>query len=333
MQRCETYQERLLDHLYGLLDAAEAVELEAHLAGCPACAAARDQADKWQGLIAQAAKAEFPDVQFTPPAEPARRPLDPVAPPAVTVRSSWVRWAVALSLFLTACALGGPTTFDLVGYFNHKPKVERELAAVERAKADRDRHAAALRDAKNDLDRRLADARAEHDKVLTEWVKAAGAADRAAAERPFKVQVSGPASAIPGAPNDFTIRVVGPKDQPRPAAVTAKVTDGSGAVLAEQAYPADAGPKPLRLPPQAWARAKGELLLSVTATDPTDGGAEVTETVRLADPVLTTHLATDKPMYRPGETVHFRSLTLDRARFLPPDRDLNLYFDLVNLKG
>ena len=32
-----------------------------------------------------------------------------------------------------------------------------------------------------------------------------------------------------------------------------------------------------------------------------------------------THLATDKPLYKPGETVYFRSLTLDRATFKPPE--------------
>ena len=45
-------------------------------------------------------------------------------------------------------------------------------------------------------------------------------------------------------------------------------------------------------------------------------------------PVFTTMLATDKPTYRPGETLFFRSLTLDRITFRPPDREQKLQFEL-----
>ena len=41
-----------------------------------------------------------------------------------------------------------------------------------------------------------------------------------------------------------------------------------------------------------------------------------------------THLATDKPLYKPGEVIRFRSLTLDRASFQPPAYDLHLKFRL-----
>src|SRR5207245_1826589 len=76
-----------------------------------------------------------------------------------------------------------------------------------------------------------------------------------------------------------------------------------------------------------------DLVLSVTATDAAGAKAQVTERVRLLEPVYTTFLTTDKPMYRPGEVVYFRSLTLDRTRFLPPDRDLKLQFDLIGPDG
>ena len=38
---CTDCRPLILDHLYGLLDPAEAVAAEAHLAACPACTAAR----------------------------------------------------------------------------------------------------------------------------------------------------------------------------------------------------------------------------------------------------------------------------------------------------
>ena len=57
------------------------------------------------------------------------------------------------------------------------------------------------------------------------------------------------------------------------------------------------------------------------------------ERVPLARPVYVTHLVTDKPLYKPGEIVRFRSLTLDRATFLPPEHDLHLQFKLRKPDG
>ena len=41
-----------------------------------------------------------------------------------------------------------------------------------------------------------------------------------------------------------------------------------------------------------------------------------------------THLTTDKPMYQPGETIYFRSLTLERFSLKPPRVDLHLIYEL-----
>src|SRR4051794_10769916 len=110
MMRCDHCQSLLLDHLYGLLDPAEAVAVEEHLAGCPGCAAARDQAARLQGLIAQAAKSEFPEVRFVPEPEPQPAPAAPLAAPALVPAAPsrpaprrdrlavWLQWAVAASV-------------------------------------------------------------------------------------------------------------------------------------------------------------------------------------------------------------------------------------------
>jgi alpha-2-macroglobulin-like protein len=50
--------------------------------------------------------------------------------------------------------------------------------------------------------------------------------------------------------------------------------------------------------------------------------------LELSTPVYMTHLTTDKPMYKPGETVSFRSLTLDRSSLRPPDVDFQLTYTL-----
>src|SRR5206468_1121697 len=59
---------------------------------------------------------------------------------------------------------------------------------------------------------------------------------------------------------------------------------------------------------------------------------EVSEKLSLAQPVYVTHLATDRPLYYPGDVVRFRSLTLDRFSLKPPDENLELEF-LLRLPG
>ncbi len=348
MLPCESYQDRLLDHLYGLLDPAEAEAVEAHLAGCPACAAAGEQTARWRGLIAQAAKAEFPGVRFTPPSEAptavpseARggQPADAVdgRGPRNTVRRAWVGWVVAASLLLTFASLGGTAVRDLIGYFAFKPAVDRETASVLRVQDERERLNQELFAAnKRAADRETA-AQKKYDGLLDQWVKAEGAAEAAVKDRPFIVQVTGPATALPGAPNQYAVTVIGRDNQPHPAAVVARVKDPAGRVVFEDKFQTDETTtrKPLRLPASLWSGVKpgSELSLSVSATDRAGAQSHLTEAVRLLEPVYTTYLTTDKPVYRPGETVYFRSLTLDRARFLPPDRDLTLQFALRGPDG
>ena len=56
------------------------------------------------------------------------------------------------------------------------------------------------------------------------------------------------------------------------------------------------------------------------------------ERIRLYGPVYATMLVTDKPAYRPGETLYFRSLTLDRASFRPPEREQKLEYELLRAR-
>lgn len=342
MLPCEPYRERLLDHLYGLLDPAEAADLDAHLAGCPDCAAARTEAARVQGLFARAARSEFPDVVFTAPAEPASpsernhrpqpSPVEPPAPVRVTVRSAWARWVIAATLLLAAAGVGGPATRDVVGFLFYKPAVVRTMTEVERADELRKQRSAELRTAQADALRKKNEAEAEYAKLVEEWLKREEQAISAAGAQPFVVTVTGPSSALPGAPNEYTIDVKekGLPVRPKPVALEAQVRDRDGKVLFDRKFP-DTAKTALKLPASMWDGVKPgtDLVLTVTATDAGGARAQMTEQVRLLEPVYTTFLTTDKPMYRPGETVYFRTLTLDRTRFLPPGRDLNLQIDII----
>ncbi|HET6572997.1 MAG TPA: alpha-2-macroglobulin family protein [Fimbriiglobus sp.] len=348
MLPCDRYQDRLLDHLYGLLEPSEADALEAHLAGCPSCATAREQAARWGGLIASAARFEFPTVRFVPPEEaavPAGAAGRPT--PRNTVHRAWLQWVVAVGLLLGVVGLGGGTARDLAGYIRFKPQVDQQYAALRQANEEKERLTAEYRGAQDRVAKRLTAAEKAHDELLQRWAKDEGQLVAERTARPLTIFLSGPSTAIPGAPNSYAVLVHDRADKPRPAAVEAKVRDAAGRTLFDTTFETDgtAGLKPndggrlrndLSLPASLWERVTpgAELFLTLTATDAaTKEKAAVTESFRLLEPVYTTFLATDKPMYRPGETVYFRSLTLDRARFLPPARDLNLTFKLIGPNG
>ena len=87
----------------------------------------------------------------------------------------------------------------------------------------------------------------------------------------------------------------------------------------------------LALGPIPALRPDNLLALEVTARKDgdTDAQSQVREHLELAAPVYVTHLMTDKPMYLPGETVHFRSLTLDRFSLKPPVNDFSLVYSIT----
>src|SRR5262249_43800389 len=160
----------------------------------------------------------------------------------------------------------------------------------------------------------------------------------------LSIELSGPATATPGAPNDYSVRVKDASGQARRARIDAQVKDDSGRTLFSRQFETDGtggaqkGPprKELTLPASLWAEVKPgrELALSIAATDlATNDRVELAERVRLLRPAYTTYLTTDRPMDRPGEIIYFRSLTLDRALLLPPDLAPTLRFELRGPNG
>src|SRR5262249_37905690 len=63
------------------------------------------------------------------------------------------------------------------------------------------------------------------------------------------------------------------------------------------------------------------------------GRVRLSEALQLIGTVHVSHLTTDKPMYRPGETVHFRSLTLERFSLKPAQEDFQLVYSVRKPTG
>jgi hypothetical protein len=352
MSDFERYQEMMLDWIYGLLDAQQTAELEAFLATAPEGEPLRRQALEWQRKLAAAAKAEFPNLQFAPPtAKPAARPMPAKAaakskPAARSVDRRWTRWAIAVSTLLVVCGFGIPATVKYVNHVKQAGEVRERQADLEKAERERNSFVAvynarrdqAARDEKQ-AEQIKQQAEDENGELLKQFDAALASARKAIEEKQFIVRLSGPERAQPGAPNEWQVEMYKRNGAiAMPSKIEWSVKDQTGKVVWSEtkvAHRRDGFREcPISLPVAFWEKVKpdSELTLEVTAHD-SNLKSEVSAKVPLARPIFVTHLATDKPLYKPGEAVFFRSLTLDRATFLPPAKDLQLEFRITKPGG
>jgi hypothetical protein len=389
MLRCNDCRPLILDHLYGLLDPPEADAVAAHLASCPECAAVRAEAARVQGLIAEAARGQFPQVRFeAPTAKTNKTPVPPVLaipksqaqsssastksarhpePPILIAAASavpqethngpnthatrnrtssrnalrvatWLPWAIAAAVLL---AIPG-TVVPVLGVLD-RAETARKNADDSTAKLD-----ISLRkynDARYEADAlraRTSLARVEAEQVLqsilTKWVADEKATSQAQDARKVTWDVLKPAAVQPGAPNEFLL-VVHDRNTTPHGRVVAEVRDQTDAVIYSQPIDYEKNRShetTIRLPASVWTQLKpqSELFLAVSSVDERSGAkTELQDKIRLMGPVFATFLTTDKPTYQPGETVHFRSLTLDRVTFAPPDREQIFRYELRTTKG
>ncbi len=313
MSARDPLDELALDHLYGLTDPADAETL-ARL-DTPEGRAALARAGRVQMLLTAAAKSDFPGVRFEPPvAEPAR-----AARPA----RRWLAWCAAAAVLVAA---GTPPAANLVESSRRRGDVAQ--AEVQRAAA-------------NDALAQLAHAHSERVVIAQQQLVATkgklAAAETTLAERLAKAQnelrakqlslvISGPATLTPGAPNDYRVQTLDGRNRPALAVLAARVKDQAGTVVFEDRLTEAAATWNLKLPADLPLTPDRELYLELEAKGETGPKSELRERLQLATPIFVTHLTTDKPLYQPGETVRFRSLTLDRLRLRPPAEEFTLQY-------
>lgn len=366
-ERCEAL---MLDYVYDLLEAAEIAELEAYLSTHPDGEELRRRADAWKQQLAVAAKSEFPALQFaapSPSASPTRsegaKPA-PARPRAAKPAkgSSWTRWVIAGSALLLVLGFGIPAGWHFAGHWNKAAEAERQRVAFENAQrahvdfttqynarreqAEADVTAAAIANAQIQqqfnaaLEKARKDAEDEHVALEKQFEAALVDARKAVEDKQFIVRFTGPERAQPGAPNEWTIEMYrrnGTRALPSKVEWVVKDQTGKEIYRDQKQAPTRAGfvePPKINLPVSFWEKVKpnSDLVMEVIAHNDREK-ANVSARIKLARPVFITHLATDKPLYKPGETVYFRSLTLDRSTFTPPEQDMMLQFRITRPDG
>jgi hypothetical protein len=325
MKLCNYFQAQLLEHLYGLLDDEDRRELEEHLTACGDCRAALAQAKQEQTLLATAGRKEFAGVSFqAPPVQ--ELTMEEVEDAPVIRSSSWFRWSVAAAILLAAFGLGIPTGL----YSAQRDRVENARARL----ASFDDTERASRQHVEEVNRELARIETEIQAIQNERAQKVQDVWNRANQKPLHMTVIGPKTPDPGAVNNYRIQIR-PRgaEQTVPADLKVRVLDETG----KEVYKVNAlgtnGDYQLVLPRDLPLKPNTELALEVEAC--ADDGAKATlkEKLKLVAPVYLTHLTTDKPMYRPGETVHFRSLTLERFSLRPATDDLELSYTITKPNG
>src|SRR5262245_21144208 len=109
----ERFDELLLDYLYDLLDEADARAVREHVAAHPE---AQAKVERARGLLAGAARYEFPGVRFAGPgAEPVASPAG--AAPA-GARRTWLVWAVAAAVLIAVGVAAYPVCKHVSEYLD-----------------------------------------------------------------------------------------------------------------------------------------------------------------------------------------------------------------------
>src|SRR5260221_4638975 len=152
----ERFRELLLDYLYDLLDEADPREVRAYL---EAHSEAQAELSRTRGLLAGAARQEFPAVRFSAPAADGVQ-VAPVARDDGRRRSGkggWVRWAVAAAVVIAVGGIGVPVAGHLSRYYQAQENLTLAQRDAERARQEREEMVAArnqkVQDAANSVKR------------------------------------------------------------------------------------------------------------------------------------------------------------------------------------
>jgi hypothetical protein len=330
MTTCEQVRAQLLSYVYDLLDDNEKLAAAAHLGSCEGCQLALAAAQRQQRLLAAAAKTAFPNVTFErPKAVPAEKLT------GASTKRAFPRpfhFALAASIFL-ALGLAAPATWfgwktnELRGRLRQD---QRDLSAAQAHRADLEHQkevkATALATAIAGTQNTVAKIQEEEQAKLI-------ALNKRMADQQLQVSVIGPEVLQAGAENDYTINTRNLQNEALTAELSASVVDQDGKVFFELKNAPTLGSYRLHLPADLPATPGKNLSLDVMARRDGEPTRQLHRKIPLAAPVYLTHLATDKPMYRPGETVHFRSLTLERFSLKPVQDELRLQFTITGPQG
>ncbi|MCI0464749.1 MAG: hypothetical protein L0Z62_48110 [Gemmataceae bacterium] len=275
--------------------------------------------------------------------------------PTVLPVRRWGRWAAAAAIVVAVVGLVGVVGARWAGHANEASQAQRES---DRARQALDTH---NRKQQQEHANSIANAREVQLKINDAEKKWIVAAQKVEKDYPgdLRVKVTGPRTVQAGAPNVYRIDARGAGQK---TLLAARILDAtSGRELARKDITEDTThwvlPQSLPVQPgsrltlvvsdqskasHALARTVGlsaaplgmpPLTAIANHLTQEEAATPVRESLDLIHSLYATHLTTDRPMYRPGEVVRFRSLTLDRFSLNPAEEDFLLTFRITDGRG
>jgi hypothetical protein len=269
-----------------LLDPAQVSALELHLGSCPDCRSALEVARAENAGFAAAARLDGPFPLFEAPA--------PAGPATLPLRTAWTPFTAGRWPWVAAAAVLLAAALPFAGF--RLGAMHREQIA---ARAEQDLLAA------NQLHAEFRERTNQEDKQAVERLES----------RLVRLAVHGPSDLQAGHPSLFQVDLTDYANRPASARLVTRVTpEKGGAPLFEQVVKAE-GNVAVQVPPlpvKEGARAQLEFLV-----DSSEGPERVREILEISPAPRATFLTTHRQIYRPGDKVLFRSITLDRATHRP----------------
>lgn len=159
--------------------------------------------------------------------------------------------------------------------------------------------------------------------------QAAEARRQAIARDYVRMVVTGPATLEPHLANTYQVHTTSIDDAAVPAEIEYRLYDRRGEIFLQDVLQTnDEGRVDIPLP-RGVAIDRARFEVETVGTPVRD----IMKThIRVNEPRMQTYVSTDKPLYRPGEVVYFRSVTLSRFG-LQDTRDLPVVFELLGPAG
>ncbi|MBA4187852.1 MAG: alpha-2-macroglobulin [Planctomycetaceae bacterium] len=240
------------------------------------------------------------------------------------------QWKVAASVLVVLGGLGTVVAYNASNWNEKSREADSAKLNAEKSRAELAQLAAQQQAAQQAARKSLDEATAREQDTAKKYQLALEEARKAIEAKEFVVRLTGPDHIQPGAPNKWQIETLRHGAVRRPKQLDVIVKDSQNNELFKQTHDKPNGAATLELGTAFWNQVKPgtELFLEVVAFTDDDRKSGLIERIALSRPVFVTHLATDKPLYKPGETIRFRSLTLDRSSLKPPATDVHLSFRL-----
>lgn len=327
MNACEHCQSQLLGLVYDLLDDDEQRGCQEHLAGCDACRVALDKAKQQQAIMGWAAKMEFPAVRFAAPSPSASQPTRALPRPRKPL--PWGRFAIAASILIV---FGAGSLFAYLGWQDRRQQLTQAQSKFAQAQNTLGQFQSQNQAEQHRINQELHAIREQIQRLTSDWDKEASEVRRSIQKNKVNVYITGPKNLEPGAKNSYKIEMVPQVRDAQPQKLSVRVVNPEDKKVVFEKEVPNLGKVDIDLPPNLPLRQGVNLAMEVRGE--LDGVPMiVSERVPLVAPLYLTHLATDRPMYRPGETVRFRSLTLERHSLKPTKQDFNIQFRITAPNG